>query len=73
MSCPTANGSCTINGVAKAYAMTGWRIGWAVAPRAVAAAMTALQSHMTSNAAAMSQHAALAALTDTARAERAIT
>ncbi len=61
-----------INGVAKAYAMTGWRIGWAVAPRAVTQTMTALQSHMTSNAAAMSQHAALAALTDTARAERAI-
>jgi aspartate aminotransferase len=61
-----------INGVAKAYAMTGWRIGWAVAPRAVTQTMTALQSHMTSNAAAMSQHAALAALTDTAQAERAI-
>ena len=61
-----------IDGVAKAYAMTGWRIGWAVAPRAVSAAMGALQSHTTSNAAAMSQHAALAALTDTAAAEAAI-
>ncbi|MEP6690138.1 MAG: pyridoxal phosphate-dependent aminotransferase [Gemmatimonadaceae bacterium] len=61
-----------IDGVAKAYAMTGWRIGWAIAPRAVAAAMAALQSHTTSNAAAVSQHAALAALTDVARADNAI-
>jgi aspartate aminotransferase len=61
-----------INGVAKAYAMTGWRIGWAIAPRAVAAAMTALQSHSTSNPASISQHAALAALTDTAAADAAI-
>jgi aspartate aminotransferase len=61
-----------VDGVAKAYAMTGWRIGWAIAPRAVAAAMGALQSHTTSNAAAVSQHAALAALTDRAAAEPAI-
>jgi aspartate aminotransferase len=61
-----------IDGVAKAYAMTGWRIGWAVAPKAVSAAMGALQSHTTSNAAAVSQHAALAALTDTVAAEAAI-
>jgi aspartate aminotransferase len=52
-----------VDGVAKAYAMTGWRIGWAVAPVPVAKAMSALQSHTTSNAAAPSQHAALAALT----------
>ncbi|MEY4608851.1 MAG: aspartate aminotransferase [Gemmatimonadota bacterium] len=52
-----------VNGVAKAYAMTGWRIGWTVSPTAVAKAMNALQSHTTSNAAAVSQHAALAALT----------
>ena len=58
-----------INGVAKSYAMTGWRIGWAIAPKAVAAAMNALQSHTTSNAAAVSQYAALAALTDTAAAD----
>lgn len=61
-----------VNGVAKAYAMTGWRIGWAVAPRAVAAAMTALQSHTTSNAATVSQHAALAALTETVLADEAV-
>ena len=61
-----------VDGVAKAYAMTGWRIGWAIAPRALASAMTAFQSHTTSNAAAVSQHAALAALSDRAAAEPAI-
>jgi aspartate aminotransferase len=62
-----------IDGVAKAYAMTGWRIGWTVAPRAVSAAMGALQSHTTSNAAAVSQHAAVEALTNVDAAEKAIT
>ncbi len=62
-----------IDGVAKAYAMTGWRIGWTVAPRAVSAAMSAFQSHTTSNAAAVSQHAALEALTNVDEAEKAIT
>ncbi len=61
-----------INGVAKAYAMTGFRIGWSVAPRAVSQAMTALQSHTTSNAATVSQHAALAALTRSAEADAAV-
>ncbi|MBX9928660.1 MAG: pyridoxal phosphate-dependent aminotransferase [Gemmatimonadaceae bacterium] len=51
-----------VDGVAKSYAMTGWRIGWTVSAPAVAKAMTALQSHTTSNPAAVSQHAALAAL-----------
>jgi aspartate aminotransferase len=61
-----------VNGVAKAYAMTGWRIGWTISPRPLAKVMTALQSHMTSNAAAVSQHAALAALTLGAPVERAV-
>jgi aspartate aminotransferase len=61
-----------VNGVAKSYAMTGWRIGWAIAPPAVARAMTALQSHTTSNAASVSQHAALAALNEREAAEAAI-
>jgi aspartate aminotransferase len=52
-----------VDGVAKAYAMTGWRIGWSIAPRQVAKAMCALQSHTTSNTSAVSQHAALCALT----------
>jgi Aspartate/tyrosine/aromatic aminotransferase len=60
------------DGVAKAYAMTGWRIGWTIAPREVSRAMTALQSHTTSNAASVSQHAALAALSDRVAAERAV-
>lgn len=52
-----------VNGVAKAWAMTGWRIGWTISPAPVAKAMTAFQSHTTSNAATVSQYAALAALT----------
>jgi aspartate aminotransferase len=47
----------------KSYAMTGWRCGWLVAPRPVAAAASALQSHETSNASSITQQAALAALT----------
>lgn len=53
----------TINGASKAYAMTGWRIGYAGGPRPVIAAMNALQSQSTSNASSVSQYAALAALT----------
>lgn len=52
-----------VNGVAKAWAMTGWRVGWTISPAPVAKAMTALQSHTTSNTATVSQWAALAALT----------
>lgn len=51
-----------INGVSKAYAMTGWRIGYAVAPIEIVKGMNKLQSHSTSNACTISQHAALAAL-----------
>ncbi|MDQ8168531.1 MAG: pyridoxal phosphate-dependent aminotransferase [Gemmatimonadota bacterium] len=61
-----------INGVAKAYAMTGWRIGWTIAPLAVSKAMTAFQSHTTSNPAAVSQHAALAALARTEEADAVV-
>jgi aspartate aminotransferase len=61
-----------VDGVAKSYAMTGWRIGWAISARDIAKATTALQSHTTSNASSISQHAALAALTNTAQAEAAI-
>lgn len=52
----------TVNGASKAYAMTGWRIGYAGGPRAVIAAMNALQSQSTSNASSVGQYAALAAL-----------
>ncbi len=53
----------TVNGVSKAYAMTGWRIGYAVGPSDVIAAMSNIQSHSTSNPASISQKAALAGLT----------
>ncbi|MCL5064892.1 MAG: pyridoxal phosphate-dependent aminotransferase [Firmicutes bacterium] len=52
-----------INGVSKAYAMTGWRIGYAAGPKEVIAAMANLQSQSTSNPSSISQAAAVAALT----------
>ncbi|CAA9326171.1 MAG: Aspartate aminotransferase [uncultured Nocardioidaceae bacterium] len=51
-----------LNGVAKTYAMTGWRVGWLVGPTDVVKAATNLQSHATSNVANVSQRAAVAAL-----------
>ncbi len=51
-----------INGVAKTYAMTGWRVGWLIGPLDVVKAATNLQSHATSNVANVSQVAALAAV-----------
>ena len=58
-----------VDGVAKSFAMPGWRIGWSISSAGAAKAMAALQSHVTSNAATISQHAALSALSDDA-AER---
>ena len=52
-----------VSGVAKSYAMTGWRVGWIIAPNDVAAAAANLQSHLSSNVANVAQAAALAALT----------
>ncbi len=51
-----------VNGVAKTYAMTGWRVGWLIGPRDIVTAATNLQSHETSNVANVSQRAALAAV-----------
>jgi aspartate/methionine/tyrosine aminotransferase len=51
-----------VNGVSKTYAMTGWRVGWLIAPPAVAKAASSLQSHLSSNVSNVSQIAALAAL-----------
>ncbi len=51
-----------LNGVAKTYAMTGWRVGWVIAPPDVAKALTSLQSHQTSNVCNVAQMAALAAV-----------
>ncbi len=52
-----------VNGVAKTYAMTGWRVGWLIGPPDVAAAAANLQSHTTSNVSNVAQRAAVAALT----------
>ena len=51
-----------LNGVAKTYAMTGWRVGWLIGPPDIAKAAATLQSHQTSNVANVSQKAALAAV-----------
>ena len=60
-----------VDGVAKSLAMTGWRIGWSIAPRPLARSMAALRSHTTSNASSVSQHAVLAALSNVAAAQQA--
>jgi len=57
-----ADTTIVLNGVAKTYAMTGWRVGWMIAPADVIKAATNLQSHLTSNVANVSQCAAVAAV-----------
>jgi aspartate aminotransferase len=52
----------TVNGVSKAYAMTGWRIGYAGGPKELIASISDIQSHSTSNACSISQAASVAAL-----------
>src|SRR5579863_8443844 len=52
-----------VDGVSKQYAMTGWRIGWAISPPPLARALEIVQQQTTTNAAAVCQHAAVAALT----------
>ena len=52
-----------VNGVAKTYAMTGWRVGWLIGPPDVVTGATNLQSHLTSNVSNVAQAAALEALT----------
>lgn len=52
----------TINGFSKAYAMTGWRLGYTAAPKAIATAIDTIQSHTTSNVTTFAQYGALAAL-----------
>ena len=60
---PELADTCVVlNGVAKTYAMTGWRVGWLIGPADVVKAATNLQSHSTSNVANVSQRAALAAV-----------
>ena len=61
--CPALTDTCVVvNGVAKTYAMTGWRVGWAIGPKDMIKAATNLQSHATSNVANVSQRAAIAAV-----------
>jgi aspartate/methionine/tyrosine aminotransferase len=57
-----AEQTIVVNGVAKTYAMTGWRVGWMIAPADVTKAAANFQSHLTSNVANVSQRAAIAAL-----------
>jgi aspartate/methionine/tyrosine aminotransferase len=61
-----------VDGFSKAYAMTGWRVGYAVAPLPVVEAMTTLQGHVNTNTALPCQYAALAALSDADARRRAI-
>ncbi len=56
----------------KTYAMTGWRLGWAVGPEHLISAMASYQSHSTSNASSISQDAALVALSDLERSEASV-
>lgn len=58
-----ANQAILVNGVAKTYAMTGWRLGWMVGPADVIKGAANLQSHLSSNVSNISQRAAIAALT----------
>jgi len=57
-----ADRTIIINGVAKTYAMTGWRVGWMIGPKDVIKAATNLQSHLSSNVSNISQRAAITAL-----------
>jgi aspartate/methionine/tyrosine aminotransferase len=58
-----ANQCLIVNGVAKTYAMTGWRVGWMIGPKDAIKAATNLQTHLSSNVSNVSQRAAIAALT----------
>ncbi len=61
--CPELADHCVVvNGVAKTYAMTGWRVGWIIGPKDIVKAAGNLQSHATSNVANVSQRAAIAAV-----------
>jgi aspartate/methionine/tyrosine aminotransferase len=60
---PETAGTCVVlNGVAKTYAMTGWRVGWMIGPKDVISAAANLQSHATSNVCNVAQAAALTAV-----------
>jgi len=67
-----ADRTVIVNGVAKTYAMTGWRVGWIIGPTDVITAATNLQSHTTSNVSNVAQVAALAAVDGDLEAVRAM-
>ena len=67
-----AQNCLVVNGVAKTYAMTGWRVGWLIGPPDAVAAATNLQSHQTSNVANVSQAAALCAVSGDLSAVRSM-
>jgi aspartate aminotransferase len=70
---PEHSDRIVITGAAsKTWAMTGWRLGWAVASREIVNAMASYQSHSTSNASSISQRAALAALSDPVRTDEVV-
>jgi aspartate aminotransferase len=67
-----AERSLIVDGVSKAYAMTGWRLGWLVGPKAIVEAATALQSHLSSHPSSITQRAAVFALHANADVERTV-
>jgi len=67
-----AGQTIVVNGVAKTYAMTGWRVGWLIGPADVVKAASNLQSHLTSNVANVSQRAALEAVSGSLEAVHAM-
>jgi aspartate aminotransferase len=67
-----AERSLIVDGVSKAYAMTGWRLGWLVGPRSIIEAATALQSHLSSHPSSITQRAAVFALHENADVERTV-
>jgi aspartate aminotransferase len=70
---PEHSDRIVITGAAsKTWAMTGWRLGWAIASREIVNAMASYQSHSTSNASSISQRAALAALSDPIRTDEVV-
>src|SRR5262249_58604466 len=67
-----ADRSLIVDGVSKAYAMTGWRLGWLVGPPALLEAASAVQSHLTSHPSSITQHAATFALRNDPSVEQTV-
>jgi aspartate aminotransferase len=67
-----ADRSLIVDGVSKAYAMTGWRLGWLVGPRDLIESASAVQSHLTSHPSSITQRAAIFALQNDAGVERTV-